>query len=357
MNNYEERLKDYNEKLNENYDIVRELEKSKIFRQKKIHRIICEPRDFQELRIAEAYLDINIAIKNIQWAIDNRVLEIKKEDSNETFNLIIDYSINSIKSKNERSSLQSFIEKRFGVITPEVSAKIMYEVLTSPKEEQLKEYCKNVLKKQGIDMTDSQKIKFAVAVTYSMLKIISFAPNPFKFLATKQDINDYEIYSRAFINLCEEDIKDSIKDYWNNVLSKLDFKATYSIYNRISNEDKEQLSNYEPEKIINYNNPLYLYLYSTSDLYLIEKTLYKISIIAERSLVSKEKLMQLVCDGVFSRYPIVETWFEIETFEDIYDQPTYKYPSFIAKYLKEAMRESKLKQEETDEAKKIIKKK
>jgi len=360
MNNYEERLKDYNEKLKENYDIVIELENSIIPlpENKEVARILCQPRDCQELRIAETYLDCTIAKKNIKWAVDNGVFKAKNEDSNETQNLIIDYSINSIKSENESRSLESFIEERFGVITPDVSAKIIYGLLTMPKEEKLIEYYKKVLEKQEPEMTDSQKGKFVIAATYSLIKILSIAPSIFNLKITEQDIKNYEIYSRTLINLCEEGIKDNIKDYWNNVLSKLDFEDTYSVYNRISNEHKKRLAEYEPKEIRNII--LLKCLTSLTQSYLmnslIDTALSNINIIAVRSSVSKERLIQLVCDEVFSRQPIVETWFEIETFKDSYDQPTYKYPSYIAKYLKEAMRESKLKQEETDEAKKIIKK-
>ena len=353
MTNFEERLKIYKEKLNKNYDLVIDLEKNKLPAFKKASRIICDPKDDKELRIAEAYLNSNIATKNIKWAVDNGVYEPKSVYENETLKIIVDYSINSTKSLFERRSLNSYIEESFGTINPEISAKIMYQVCTIPKEEKIQRYVNNKIKTQDIKSPKYQKIKFMIAFTYSIIKLISLAPRVFKIIDTEQDINDYEIYSRTFVNLCEEGIKDNIKDYWNNVLSKLDYEDTKRIYNSISEEDKEKLAKLDPEDIksvaiFNAIMSLSAYSYKNS---VFDLPLKDINIIAEKISVSKEELAKLVSLGIFARKPIVETWFELDRFENSFDQPSYKYPFYIASYLKEAMRESKANKEEKEKPK------
>lgn len=358
MTKYEERLKAYKELLYENYDLVHELANNKLPTFKNAIRILCNPKNEQELRIAEAYLNINIATKNIKWAVDNGVYKPGSIYSNDTYNLIIDYSINSTKSIFERRSLNSLIEERFGTITPELSAKIMYQIYTSPKEEKIKIYVHNSIKDQGIEMTEYQKIKYMLAFTNGIIKIISLAPRVFKLKDTEQDINDYEIFSRTFINLCEEGLKDNIKKYWNNVLSNLDYEDTQRIYNSISEENKEILAKLDPDdmKSIVFISALMSISEYSSINSVIDIPLKDINRIAEESSVSKDDLKKLVGIGIFYRKPIVETWFELESLENSFNKPTNKYPSYIAKYLKEAMRESKAKKEDKEKPKEFLRK-
>ena len=345
MTNYEKRLKAYKALLYENYDLVHELENNMIPGFKKLIRILYDPKDDQELQIAESYIYRLI----IKWAIDNGVYKQKNIESNESLNVIIDYALNSTKSIFERRSLQSFVEKRFETLTPEIRAKIMYQICTIPKEQELLKYINKVIREQEIEMTEYKNKKFQIAATHALKKLSSLVPGVF----TEQDNRNYEIYSRTFINLCEEGLKDNIKEYWNNDLSNLDYEDTKRIYNSISEEDKEKLAKLDPEDIksvaiFNAIMSLSAYSYKNS---VFDMPLKDINIIAEKISVSKEELAKLVSLGIFARKPIVETWFELDRYENSFDQPSYKYPSYIASYLKEAMRESKANKEEKEKPK------
>ena len=347
MTNYEERIKAYKELLYENYDLVHELENNMIPGFKKLTRILYDPKDDQELQIAESYIYRLI----IKWAIDNGVYKQKNIESNESLNVIIDYALNSTKSIFERRSLQSFVEKRFETLTPEIRAKIMYQICTIPKEQELSKYINKVIREQEIEMTKYKNKKFQIAATNALKKLSSLVPGVF----TEQDNRNYEIYSRTFINLCEEGLKDNIKEYWNNDLSNLDYEDTQRIYNSISEVNKEKLANLDPESIqalviINFLSS------NNLDNSIINIPLQEINRIAEESSVPRDELRHLVIKGIFCRKPIVETWFELESLENSFNKPTNKYPSYIAKYLKEAMRESKAKKEDKEKPKEFLRK-
>lgn len=347
MTNFEERLKDYKELLYENYDLVHELENNMIPGFKKLIRILYDPKDDQELQIAEFFIYRLI----IKWAVDNGVYKQKNIESNESLNVIIDYALNSTKSIFERRSLQSFVEKRFETLTPEIRAKIMYQICTIPKEQELLKYINKVIREQEIEMTEYKNKKFQIAATNALKKLSSLVPVVF----TEQDNRNYEIYSRAFINLCEEGLKDNIKEYWNNDLSNLDYEDTQRIYNSISEVNKEKLANLDPENIqalviINF------FSLNNLDNSIINSPLQEINRIAEESSVPSDELRHLVIKGIFCRKPIVETWFELESLENSFNKPINKYPSYIAKYLKEAMRESKVKKEDKEKPKEFLRK-
>ena len=345
MTNYEKRLKAYKEKLHKNQDIVSILAKNKLPSFKKAVRVLSEPKDELELRLAEAYLENSIEVGNIIWAIDNGVIEPTSVESNEPLILILDYSINSIKPFVQRS-FDSFVEERFGTVTPDVSAKIMYQIATVPNEKTISEYTNRVIKEQGIKMTKPSFDRFSQSVTNGIKKMSSFIPEVFKQEDTEQDIKNYEIYSRTFSILCEEGLKGSIKDYLNYCLSKLDPEATYKIYNKISKANREILAKCDRKEIQSLLLGRNLMTLQYFMKYIVDTDLEDIIKIAEESSVSTDDLIQLVACGLFSRKPIVETWFRIELFENSISQPQYDYPNYIERYLREAIGESKAQKEE-----------
>lgn len=216
MKNFEERRKDYFQRLRKYSETIVKLSKDK--KNEKLVEVLLIPRTEKELEFANAYI---LYIEDaIQICIHTACENVEKIDPDN--NLFMDYLvsfINAVCNNTSADEMQKIVEP-YMENNKKLIAEVIYQmlVLTYSNPEGLTE---SLYKKCNIDFDDELQV---MQLTVLMNKA-SAQLHPELVLVTDEALDDFILYTKHFHNVCMKGIKDPFNKEVEEILAELDDKT------------------------------------------------------------------------------------------------------------------------------------
>ena len=210
MSDFEKRKEEYLERLSTNTQYVKSLTEKKDERSRATLRIMVDPRNEKELKMATSTLDFAEDCMNLLTNAACGNVEPIPIEENEGLKAIT--SIMKMLISGEEITEETMTAKlnnsKSGNVSPEQLAKVIYGMLIgfiSNPEEAMTYVCNEM----GVSLdneVDLIRLQVLLEEAQTRVQALQPSPDPYKEM-TDKNLDEFVAFAEAFHNLCEKNIK------------------------------------------------------------------------------------------------------------------------------------------------------